>query len=1746
MAFPGSIYAPPGVYTQTLYEDPTQGLANSLRLPMIVGTGSEILVQTGLEMVRGSSSTVDQRIVQEDEAGRAVTAITAAGDVTLGAFDGTYDRIQVKHYPIVSGDGSGTTATDAASVAVTINGTPVMVLAMDGSKGVLTLSSKPVVTDEVKVTYFFNRTDTLITDTLSDQISPTAPQLYGAVGENFLIIEDENDELIFTVDSETEITATIAASAGGGWTAAQVAAFVNSAATDTSLVASAGIDNYGNTVLVLTADRGILIGNGTANTTLGFTSATDTARNQVFYTFQRPIVDGSNGGVTSTDPADVTVKVDNVQVIPSAVDGQTGAVTLPFAPEIGAVVTCQYYFNSWQDTFDYLAHRNVIDVTQCGVTPDRNDYIEGADFILQDDKILWGTAVTVEAGEHTAGFEYLDDTQVSGTLVDVRQYLAACAAVVNTSVNPAVENRHDFTLPMQPTTGNGRNSPLGSETYTEVANGRIDLPTDRPDLVWAYWGFSLNDALERGRVEVEYVDSATSTITLREAVPTGATVYATFYYNTLVDMEYSVACVSAAAAGVGTYSVADSSGTALYTPLLSGKGAALSTVTVQFPSGSEMLPDCRFETPFSTASFAGPVEEDVTVEFASQDATPAKYTVPGAGPYYIISGASDNFDVEFDSVSLSGGAIDLSNPMTDGCGFPGQLVGDEVSYTPASGYQTYVIDSTNRALDFSIDGLLIQCEAPANAVGTLADYVTAINDAAWGDWDTVGGAGTAGGVDIMLAAAGAGASSDIDDYYVGWSVQIITSGTAGIVGDVRTITAYNATTGLATVDAVFSGAALVPGGTTYRVFNPDVIPTMTGTTRFLQPVIIALNEYDQISFSYNGDTTAPATSTITLTPGTYNTVALLVAEINTQLDTVYPEGGASVLAATARVQCAADSNGRLVFSMYCQAADSTGGGYLEVVSNGAPARDFAILAGFDHAAAGGDQAKIVHGPLARRYTVAGAVTGALLYDRIILRNHIVPGLGSLDGENILDQCELQFLGGTGSTEVGLTATETGSAGLRGTVMPPTLVGEVGLSGGQVAATTYGDARDGQPIVTFFQDGGTTPQNNIFSFVFDGTPVSLEFTDAAGAAIAVGASADVPLGPIGSADTVLGQIAAAMTAQGLSTTDTILQEGASIRFRSVLQTAPAAIVMGTDNANDVLGFTDGGEVYRTVLTPAVLSSALMSHSQATAIDAMLDWAGAAAATYFTAMALAKVVEDGAGADYLYLQSIGAPGTASSVAFANAASDSVTLPVTGLGVEAGDGNVGEDAIDGFFVTSSSVTGSGSVNTSLLNTGTGQDGNVGETYRDLVTGLTFTILPREGGAIYPTGATSTITFSVRTVVTTDGNLPVNTIPGLQLYVSNTTGVEVSDSAAVQTYERGGAQPAVGDVYYVSYDYRKQDFSPQLYTKMSSIEAAYGAKSPNYPVTLASYLALTNGAVLLGIKQVPTDTDTDADGVNDAASEDAYITAIDDLEGGLPGGIYLDVLVPLKGDSLTLYNYILKHCDIQSSIRYRSERTCIGGFNAGTEPREAGADAQALEGTRMRLVYPDMATLTLSRADGTSDSYLVDGTYLASAVTGSTVSPTIDVATPWTGMRLFGFDQLGRVLDAVQQNQVAVKGITVLEDKPPVIRIRHGLTTDMANILTKTPTVITIADEVQRQARATLDRFIGTKFLPGVTSTIEIQLATTLKQLMEANVIAAYTGVSAEVDEEDPTVANVEAYYQPIFPLLYIVVTFNLRSSL
>jgi hypothetical protein len=97
------------------------------------------------------------------------------------------------------------------------------------------------------------------------------------------------------------------------------------------------------------------------------------------------------------------------------------------------------------------------------------------------------------------------------------------------------------------------------------------------------------------------------------------------------------------------------------------------------------------------------------------------------------------------------------------------------------------------------------------------------------------------------------------------------------------------------------------------------------------------------------------------------------------------------------------------------------------------------------------------------------------------------------------------------------------------------------------------------------------------------------------------------------------------------------------------------------------------------------------------------------------------------------------------------------------------------------------------------------------------------------------------------------------------------------------------------------------------------------------------------------------------------------------------------------------------------------------------------------------------------------------------------------------------------------------------------------MSNILTKIPTVIQIADEMQKRARAELDPFIGVKFLPQILGQIEGRLAEMFKRSVQEQIITSFTGISVVVDPTDPTAVIVTAFYVPVFPLLYVQITFR-----
>lgn len=1405
-------YVPPGVYTRTLTDANAANLVAGIRIPAIIGVGQQELTQSNTEIVRGSSSTYDEQIVNEDPTLAWVVDATNPNNLILGAQTGLLTTFKVRNTPIVDGQGFGRVTNDVRAVSVTVDGTPVAVGSVNGQKGLITLQVPTDPTKVVRVTYYFHRGDTSFTDDVSSQVTGEAATITTPGFEPFVITSGVND--VFTFKSNgTQYQATLIQ---GNLTAATVQAQLASLGIP-NFSAAVYTDGQGKKRVQMVASQSLEILDGTANGPLGFTNFTKTARNATFTVFNRPIVDGSGSGTTTTDPTKVVVKVNGSQVVASSVDGANGTVTLPYAPAMGSTVVVTYWANTWQDTYDYLPNTMVTTVSRCGIAPNRADYIQGQDFVILNPSsdvsvIHWGASWSISPAATTVGAEPFDGSQVTGQLVDAKLYLAECTRVVNTTVIPAVVSTTQFLLPEVPTTGNGRDTTLGTAAFNTVTNGRYDLITNRPDLVVVRVGRNLRDALNRPAVTVTKVDGASRLITLQSPVPPDWKAYATFYYNTLQDDTFLLTCTVPGPVGVGQYQVASTTLGSNLRQTRFGNKVGLAQI-VQWPRGVEQIPDA-----FHTGS-GTPVDEVVTVTFGQADAKNAVYTIKGVSPYSFYSPFSATWATNLNGVAFS---TNLGAPA------PATLVGAHV--TPIqTGLDTGKITITAGVND----ELTVVVDGASTTVTLAAGNRTRIQITS----------------DINVALGGSVASS----YQIG-----------GINGDIVFVLTSPTTPGA------------LPGG------------------------------FDSVS-------------TVSISQGTAETT--------------------------------------LGFASFASASGTTGAINKPATLLGTIAGPFAITAGLN------DTFKFRHAGLDYQVTLpAGPAVGTAAVVAAI--NAVLASISS-----------------------------------------------------------------------------------------NGTLANLD----------------------------------------------------KVRLTSTTNDPTSSLVILDGNANATLGFTQNDSASQVLVTAEEVAAGLM------------------ATLGFTAEGLAYPSTLG-GQTYLTVESLTTGLLTSSVGFTASANSAFNLS-TGVNITPGtDGDVGEDAQQIFTVSSNVPNGSA---------GTGIPG---QTYTDAITGLRFTVLPAQTGS-YTNGGNFTLLVS--TTFRADPARPFYAVGGLELTVSNTVGVPTNDTASLQTFNPGGVEPRVGDLYYVTYNYLKQGFDTRVFRQLKTIEANFGPVSAENRVSLGAYLAILNGALLVAVKQVLKVPNTNQGSDND------FIQAIDDLSTPLPGNIRPDILVPLSTGN-SVYAFLTQHCEVQSDIRNQNE--CMGyiGFASGTIPSAAQTVARNLNSSRIAAFYPDSAVITLTDELGRNSEQLVDGTFFGAAFSGAVASPAVDVATPWDRRRIQGITRLIRVMDPVEANQTATAGITVLEDLDTLIRVRHGLTTKMDSVLTRTPTVVQIADFVQQQSRGLLDAFVGTKFLASRTNEVNVSMTGLFRQLIQAEIIAAFTGVTSAIDPDDPTVLRFEAYYQPIFPLLYLVLTFNLRARI
>jgi len=458
-------------------------------------------------------------------------------------------------------------------------------------------------------------------------------------------------------------------------------------------------------------------------------------------------------------------------------------------------------------------------------------------------------------------------------------------------------------------------------------------------------------------------------------------------------------------------------------------------------------------------------------------------------------------------------------------------------------------------------------------------------------------------------------------------------------------------------------------------------------------------------------------------------------------------------------------------------------------------------------------------------------------------------------------------------------------------------------------------------------------------------------------------------------------------------------------------------------------------------------------------------------------------------------------------------------------------GTNASTSYVVTSSDPNGTGSLgdNTGYLN----------QTYIDNRTGFRVTV--NQGSSVDYTGG-DYIGYMISPEFVT-GSQPTLAVPGIRVTVTDTENVgagDTGDTGILRTYNKSGNEPDVGDFYYVSFNENKDNMEEAMLFTVEKDALAYtGALSQTNKLGLAAHLCFLNGAAVVILYQIPK-----AVGEEDAP-DSAYISGIDYFNEPMPGGYRPALMQPVTTSNAVL-QYLRQSNTIQSGERYMNERMTYFGFPLNTSPTTAQAYARSMSNERMIGIYPDGAITTITDELGNDIEYVVDGSILAAAISGRDTSPAFDVAEPLDRKPIVGFTRLYRRMDAVTAAQTANAGLTVLEEQAAGIVIKIALTTDTTSVLTRTPSVIRIKDFVQRGTRSVLDPYIGTKFLAQRLAEITSTLGSYLQALKKAQIILDYTGISAKQDENDPTTINVEAYYAPILPLLWIRVTFNLRTKL
>lgn len=342
-------------------------------------------------------------------------------------------------------------------------------------------------------------------------------------------------------------------------------------------------------------------------------------------------------------------------------------------------------------------------------------------------------------------------------------------------------------------------------------------------------------------------------------------------------------------------------------------------------------------------------------------------------------------------------------------------------------------------------------------------------------------------------------------------------------------------------------------------------------------------------------------------------------------------------------------------------------------------------------------------------------------------------------------------------------------------------------------------------------------------------------------------------------------------------------------------------------------------------------------------------------------------------------------------------------------------------------------------------------------------------------------------------------------------------------------------GDTVQISYRYTSKSYF-EVYSlyDYDDVRDIYGEPfdangNIQSEVTLAAKFAFLNGASTVLTCAIDTETYTTVS----QAYQEALNLFRDEEQ--------IAVIVPGTGQDW-IHEMVKQHVAAQSNNKY--ERRAILGIDGSSSSVDTSVRqvyAQSVTDQRVAMVSPSRFGYY---APELNQEVIIGGQFMAAAVAGKSVSQI--AAMPLTRKLISGFTGPAEApaQREGEKNLETQNGLMVIEKtRRNQIQVRHGVTTNPTDLLTREWSIIGQQDVMVYRVRDYLDAdgLIGMPIYDTTLIQVKASAESALQSLIRDQIIVGYQNLKVRQIATLPDVIEVRYEWKPAYPLNYIVVRYS-----